>query len=294
MELEWKRKPCPGISAGTAGMLEKENNGVPYLAFPALEETGMVAHAFSTRLGGVSEGRFSTMNFTFTRGDNPDHVRENYRRMAEALEVDADRMVLSWQTHTTNVKRVTAEDAGKGITRERDYQDIDGLITNVPGITLVTFYADCVPLYLLDPVNRAIGLSHSGWRGTVNRMGQVTVDAMAQAYGTKPEDLIACIGPSICQDCFEVGEEVVEEFRRAFDSEYWTELSYKKASGKHQLNLWRANQIVFEEAGVPKEHIYTTDICTHCNPKLLFSHRTMGNERGNLAAFLCLREDGPI
>lgn len=289
MDLGWKKKPSPGNGEETDGMATKESHGVPYLVFPALEETGMVKHAFSTRLGGVSEGKFSTMNFTFTRGDNPEHVMENYRRMAEALEVDMDRMVLSWQTHTTTVRRIEAADAGKGMKKERDYQDVDGLITNVAGITLVTFYADCVPLYLLDPVNRAIGLSHSGWRGTVNRMGKATVDAMGREYGTKPEDVIACIGPSICQDCFEVGGEVVQEFRKAFDNRYWAELSYKKGSGKHQLNLWRANQIVFEEAGVRRENIHTTDICTHCNPQLLFSHRTAGNERGNLAAFLSLK-----
>lgn len=288
-DLKWKRKPCRPQGARADGMIEKADGGVPYLAFPALEGTGLVSHAFSTRLGGVSEGKYATMNFTFTRGDDPNHVRENYRRMAAALGVNPDRMVLSWQTHTTNVRVVTETDAGKGIGKDRDYEDVDGLVTNVPGITLVTFYADCVPLYLVDPVNRAIGLSHSGWRGTVNRMGQATVEAMGRAYGTKPEDLIACIGPSICQDCFEVGGEVVEEFHQAFASCYWTELSYKKGSGKHQLNLWRANQIVFEEAGVRPENIYTTDICTHCNPELLFSHRTMGNERGNLAAFLCLK-----
>lgn len=289
MDLGWKKKPSPGNGEKTGGMATKESQGVPYLVFPALEETGMVKHAFSTRLGGASKGKFSTMNFTFTRGDNPEHVMENYRRMAEALEVDMDRMVLSWQTHTTNVRRIEAADAGKGMKKERDYQDVDGLITNVAGITLVTFYADCVPLYLLDPVNRAIGLSHSGWRGTVNRMGKATVEAMRREYGTKPEDVIACIGPSICQDCFEVGEEVVQEFRKAFDKRNWAELSYKKGSGKHQLNLWRANQIVFEETGVRRENIHTTDICTHCNPKLLFSHRTAGNERGNLAAFLSLK-----
>jgi len=167
---------------------------------------------------------------------------------------------------------------------------MDGLVTDVPGITLVTFYADCVPLYLVDPVHRAIGLSHSGWRGTVRRMGKVTLETMGRAYGTRPEDVVCCIGPSICQDCFEVGPEVVEEFAREFAGEYHQELFYGKENGKYQLDLWRANQIIFAEAGVKPENIHTTDICTHCNPKLLFSHRTMGNARGNLAAFLCLKE----
>jgi hypothetical protein len=280
-QILWKRK------GNTVSV--NEMNGVIYLTFPALDEIGIVKHAFSTRIGGVSEGVYSTMNFSFTRGDDPAHVMENYRRMAEVLGVEKDRMTLSYQTHTTNVRVVTEADAGKGVVRDRDYTDIDGLVTNVPGITLVTFYADCVPLYIVDPVHQAIGLSHSGWRGTVNRMGRVTLDVMHRTYGTKPEDCIVCIGPSICQDCFEVGGEVVEAFEAAFDEGYHRELSYRKDNGKYQLDLWRANQIVFTEAGVLPDHIHTTDICTHCNPELLFSHRTQGNARGNLAAFLCLR-----
>lgn len=285
MEINWKRKPAK------EPLGFRENEGVPMLFYPALEKTGLVTHCFSTRLGGVSEGKFSTMNFTFTRGDNPDHVMENYRRMAKALGVDYRRMVLGHQTHTINVRTVTEADEGKGIVSERDYQDVDGLITNVPGITLVTFYADCVPLYLVDPVHKAIGLSHSGWRGTVNRMGRATIEAMTEAYGTKAEDLIACIGPSICQDCYEVGDEVAGEFKKAFEKKFWEELLLDKQSGKYQLNLWRANQIILEEAGVPESQIHVADICTHCNPDYLFSHRTMGNERGNLAAFLSLKQD---
>lgn len=282
--MEWKRK------TGRRALDIKEEHGVVWLEFPGLSSTGMVHHGFSTRLGGVSQGKFATMNLTFTKGDNPEHVMENYRRMARVLKVDEKRMVLSWQTHTTNVRVVTEEDAGKGIIRERDYKDVDGLITNVPGITLVTFFADCVPLYIVDPVHGAIGLSHSGWRGTVRRMGKKTLEAMNLEYGTRPEDVIAAIGPSICQDCFEVGEEVAEAFGEAFSQTDLSRLYYRKENGKYQLDLWRANEIIFSEAGVAKENIYTTDICTHCNPQLLFSHRTVGTERGNLAAFLCLKE----
>ena len=280
--MEWRRK------TGGESLNVQEKKGVVWLEFPALSQTGQVRHGFSTRLGGVSQGDFSSMNFTFTRGDHPEHVMENYRRMAEALEVDVHGMVLSWQTHTTNVRMVGEADKGKGIFRERDYIDVDGLITNVSGLTLVTFYADCVPLYILDPVHRAIGLSHSGWRGTVNRMGKVTLEAMSREYGTRPEDVIACIGHSICQDCCEVGPEVVQEFADRFGPSRERELFYRTKEDKYQLNLWRANEIVFEEAGVAKERIHTTDICTRCNPDLLFSHRKMGTKRGNLAAFLCL------
>lgn len=281
--MKWNRKQS------LESLEVKEWNGVVGLTFPSLEATGLVNHAFSTRIGGASEGDFSTMNFSFSRGDDPEHVKENYRRMAEYLDVDMNRMVLSHQTHTTNVRVVTEADAGKGVVRERDYQDVDGLVTDIPGITLVTFYADCVPLYILDPVYKAIGLSHSGWRGTVNRMGQETLRVMKQEYGTNPEEVIVCIGPSICQDCFEVGGEVVEEFAKAFDSRYHEELFYRKENGKYQLDLWKANQIIFEEAGVPAGQIHVTDICTRCNPELLFSHRKHGEKRGNLAAFLSLK-----
>jgi len=284
MSVIWTRKNTK------PGMNYMESDPVPYLSFPMLEKTGMVIQGFSTKLGGVSQGKFATLNFTFTRGDNPEHVMENYRRMAAVLGVDEKRMVLSYQTHTTNVRLVTMEDAGKGIVKERDYKDIDGLITNVPGITLVTFFADCVPLYFLDPVHKAIGLSHSGWRGTVSRMGAVTINKMKEAYGTRAEDLLVCIGPSICGDCYEVGEEVALEFQNAFAKENWNQILRKKGNGKFMLDLWKANEILLKEAGVKPEHIQTTDICTHCNSEYLFSHRTCGNERGNLAAFLSLKE----
>lgn len=267
-----------------------ERGGVPYLSFKALEDTGMVINGFSTRLGGASKGRFATMNFSYSRKDDPADVLENFTRMADALGVERDRMVVSYQTHTTNVRRVTREDEGKGVIRERDYRNVDGLITDVPGITLVTFYADCVPLYLVDQVHHAIGLSHSGWRGTVRRMGQVTMDAMKEAFGTRPEDVTACIGPSICRDCFEVGEEVAEAFADAFDPKYRDALyRANEKPGKYQLDLWKANEIIFQEAGVPKEQIHTTNICTMCNSDYLFSHRMVGEERGNLAAFLSIR-----
>nr|WP_242647795.1 peptidoglycan editing factor PgeF [Lacrimispora saccharolytica] len=284
----WKR------SVQVMNMDYKTAEKVPYLSFPLLEKTGLVNQGFSTKLGGVSQGKFATMNFTFTRGDNPDHVLENYRRMGKALEVDVERMVLSYQTHTTNVRLVTEEDAGKGIVKERDYKDVDGLITNVPGITLVTFYADCVPLYFLDPVHLAVGLSHSGWRGTVRQMGKITLDKMREAFGTRAEDVLACIGPSICRECYEVGSEVALEFMEGYDRINWNSILTEKGNGKYLLDLWRANEIVLLDAGVRQENIQVTDICTHCNSDYLFSHRRTGNERGNLAAFLGIREKSSL
>ena len=268
---------------------EKRVGEVLYLTYPLLENTGIVKHGFSTRVGGVSEGVCSTMNLSFSRGDDENAVRENFRRMANALDVEEDCFVFSQQTHTTNVRKVTLDDKGKGLTRQLDYQDVDGLITNVPGLCLSTFYADCVPLYFVDPVQKAIGLSHSGWRGTVGKIGAVTVQKMREEYGSKPEDIIAAIGPSICQDCYEVSEDVIVEFQNNFDEKYWKELYYRKENGKYQLNLWKANEIVLAEAGVLKKHIAVTNLCTCCNDEMLFSHRASQGKRGNLAAFLALK-----
>ena len=268
---------------------EKRVGEVLYLTYPLLESTGIIKHGFSTRVGGVSQGVLITINLSFSRGDDENAVRENFRRMADALDVEEDSFVFSQQTHTTNVRKVTLEDKGKGLTRKLDYQDIDGLITNVPGLCLSTFYADCVPLYFVDPVKKAIGLSHSGWRGTVGKIGCVTVQKMQEEYGSNPENIIAAIGPSICQDCYEVSEDVIVEFQNHFDKKYWKELYYKKENGKYQLNLWKANEIVLEEAGVLKEHIAVTNLCTCCNHETLFSHRASQGKRGNLAAFLALK-----
>jgi len=271
-------------------MKERTEDGVPYLYYPLLEETGLVRHGFSTRLGGISEGVCSTMNLSFTRGDQEAAVKENFRRMTDAIGVPYDSMVFSKQTHTTNVRVVSAKDCGKGILKPLDYEEVDGMITDVPGICLVTFYADCVPLYFVDPVNRAIGMSHSGWRGTVGKIGQVTLKKMGQQYGTRPEDVRAAIGPSICQDCYEVSEDVIEEFRQHFPGEKWDALFYAKENGKFQLNLWQANQHILLDCGIKKEHLAVTNLCTCCNEKLMFSHRASKGKRGNLGAFLALKE----
>lgn len=268
---------------------EKQVGEVLYLSYPLLEQTGLVNHGFSTRIGGVSKGIFSSMNLSFSRGDDEASVRENFKRMEEAIGVEPNSLVFAAQTHTTNVRKVTAGDKGKGILYPLDYQDVDGLITNEPGICLTTFYADCVPLFFIDPVHKAIGLSHSGWRGTVGKMGQETIRRMKEEYGTEAEDVIAAVGPSICQDCYEVSEDVIEQFKEAFDEKHWRDLFYQKENRKFQLNLWKANEIILLEAGVRKENIAVTNICTNCNCDMLFSHRATKGQRGSLAAFMALK-----
>ena len=271
-------------------IFDEMEGAVPYLSFPMLRDTGLVTDGFSTRLGGVSEGCFSSLNLSFDRGDDRAAVAENFRRMGEALGIRCEDMVLSQQTHTTNIRIVTDEDRGKGITRERDYTDVDGLITNEPGICLVTSFADCVPLYFVDPVKKAIGLSHSGWRGTVGKIGKRTVEMMGESFGSDPADILAAVGPSVCMDCYEVSGDVIEKFRQVFDEKLWPELFYEKENGKCQLDLWKANELIFLESGILPEHMAVTNLCTHCNSEILYSHRAAGDKRGNLCAFLALKE----
>ena len=277
------------IYKNAAHIFDEVEKETPYLEYPLFQKTGIVKSAFSTRLGGVSEGYYSSLNLSFDRGDDPARVLENFKRIGVSMGVAVEDMVLSKQTHTTNVRVVTEADKGKGVMRDRDYTDVDGMITNVPGICLVTSYADCVPLYFVDPVKKAIGLSHSGWRGTVGKIGKNTVQLMQENFGSKPEDLLAAVGPSVCMDCYEVSEDVIEQFKEDFEKKYWEDLFYKKENGKYQLNLWKANELIFLESGILPEHMAITNVCTHCNSKILYSHRTMGNNRGNLCAFLALK-----
>ncbi len=268
----------------------KDGRKLPLLTFDMLEKIPGIRHCFTTRQGGVSSGIFESLNLSFTRGDDQKAVRRNYEIVAEAMGTDLSHVVTSDQTHTVNVRKVTADDAGKGVIKPRDYQDVDGLITDVPGLLLATFYADCVPLYFVDPVHHAIGLSHSGWRGTAMGMGRVTCQRMYQEFHTRPEDLICAIGPSICQDCYEVSKDVADAFYLAYP--VWAkDVLIDKQNGKYQLDLWETNRRILMDAGVLEEHIAVANICTCCNSSKLFSHRATGGKRGNLGAFLMLTEE---
>lgn len=260
---------------------------VVFIQSKRLNQIDWLRNAFSTRIGGVSDGYFSSMNLNYGRGDKEENVLNNFKIFARAIGSDENDMVYSMQTHTTNVIRVGAADKGNGVTKPQKFKDVDGLVTNEPGVCLVTTYADCVPIYLVDVKNKAIGLSHSGWRGTVGRISKKTIELMGKEFGTRPEDIISFIGPSICQDCYEVGIDVANAFMDAYKQEQYKEiLKQGKEIGKFQLNLWQANVINLLEAGVKKENIEVTDICTCCNPYLLYSHRASKGNRGGLCAFL--------
>jgi YfiH family protein len=282
---------CRRIDEDNAMNKETKNN-VTFMTFDLFKNAG-VKHGFSTRIGGVSDGVFDSLNLGFNRGDEDANVHENFKRIANALDMNYERMCLSKQTHTTNVIVVDEKDAGNGIVRPLPYDDVDGLITNVKDMPLVTFYADCVPLFMYDPVHEVVALSHSGWRGTVGKIGKVTIEKMAEHFGTVPADVICGIAPSICRNCYEVSADVADAFVGAFGEENRDVILKPSVfnpddSDKFMLDLWAACKLVFLEAGVPEVNIEITDYCTRCNPDLFYSHRIMGANRGSLAAFISL------
>ncbi len=274
----------------TGNMNWNEKNGVPFLTFPAFDALPFVRHAFSTRLGGVSEGCFSCMNLGFRRGDDEKNVWENYRRFCDAAGFNMQNLTASSQDHHTIIRRVSQQHAGLGFTRPRDRDSVDGLCSNTQGLTLVTYYADCVPLLFADKRTQAVGAAHAGWRGTVGRIGAVMVQRMAEEFSSKPEDLVVGIGPSIGPECYEVDTPVAEQFL-AMEELNPIDFVHPAANGKYFLDLWECNRRVLMAAGIPAQNISCARLCTKCHSDLLYSHRFMGSQRGSLAAFICRKEE---
>jgi YfiH family protein len=265
---------------------ENNKKGLVYYTIPSFEDTGLVRHSFSSRLGGVSTGECSSLNLGFKRKDNEENVRENFRLFCKSIGVNPSQMVFTDQVHKDKIEFVTESHTGMGFMRPSGLKETDGLITDRPGVALVTFYADCVPLFFLDPVHKAIGLSHSGWRGTVAKIGVKTLKAMKDNFGTKAEDCLVGIGPSIGKCCFEVDPPVAHEFSTAFPGH---ENALIEARGaKYHVDLWEANRIQLKEAGVRDSNITVSKLCTCCNKDTFFSHRGDKGRTGSLAAILML------
>lgn len=269
----------------------KKIGEVGVIEYLSLNSLPWLVNAFSTREGGISTGQYAAMNFSKTVGDSPENVRRNFELFGQAIGVSTESMVFAHQTHTDKVLKVGAQHKGMGVTHERSFHDVDGLVTNEPGLCLVASFADCVPLYFVDPVNRAIGLSHSGWRGTVAKIGTRTVELMQREYGSKPSDMLCCIGPCIGKECYEVSRDVAEAFSKAYGSEkcecFCKERPEKE--GKFLLDLPQANFEQLVEIGLRPENISLPDLCTSCNSDILFSHRATGGKRGGMCAFLMIK-----
>lgn len=259
---------------------------VPFITFKNLDRAGVV-HGFTTRLGGVSSGYLSSMNLSFSRGDDPENVRENYRRISRAVGFNPDELVFTDQQHHDRVICVGQDNAGSGYSREPDFSDVDGILTNERGVVLAAFFADCCGVLLYDPVSECCGAVHSGWRGSVKKISGKAVKLMESAYHSDAGDIQAAILPCICRSCYEVGEEVRQAFMDSFGS-VAQDFFDPSVPGHYMLDLKQAVRTALIEAGISEHNICTADICTMENSSLLYSHRASAGRRGNLAAFITL------
>jgi len=282
MELLRKSNAC------NSSLKLVENDGVKFLKVALFEKHSDIVHGFSTRLSGKSSGDFESMNFSSSRGDDIADVKENFERIAKAIGFEAEKLVFSEQMHTTNVHVTKLEDVGcVNILPEKKFTNTDAFITNEKGIALAAFFADCVPIMFYDPVKKSIGVAHSGWKGTAGRIGAKTIEALVSNYECNREDIICAVGPCICGDCYEVSEDVASVFMSEFPA-HVDEIMINKGNGKYDLDLWKTNEIILLEAGIKKEKLAMTDLCTKCNYNVLWSRR--GSPKGGTAgAFISIR-----
>ena len=270
------------------------NHTVPLIESPLLQEMRGLRHGFSTRKGGVSKEHLSSLNLGFNLGDEREKVLENFRILGSLFEAKPEDFVLTQQTHSVNVRHVGREDRGKGIFRERDYTDVDALMTDEEGVILSAFSADCVPILFYDKGHRAIASCHSGWRGTHGRILARVIEAMQREFSSKPEEIYIAIGPSICKNCYEVSEDVGEAFLEAFPAlreETKNASPIERVSEeKFHIDLWELNRIIALEAFIPPENISISGYCTMERPDLFFSHRYSQGKRGVQGAFISLNK----
>ncbi len=251
---------------------------IPFEAFPWLR------HGFSTRHGGVSKGDCASLSFSYNKEDEAT-VDENFRRFSAANRLPFDSLVLTHQTHTAHVARVDAAYKARG--RDRTLRETDGVVTAEPGLGLICFVADCVPILLVDPENRVVAAVHAGWRGTVAGIAAEAVKEMV-ACGADPAQLMAAIGPSIGPCHFEVGPEVQAEFDRAFGAALPYRASHRPDHS--MIDLWAANRLVLEGCGLASDRIFLSNICTFCNNQEFYSHRYTNGRRGSLIAAIAMEE----
>lgn len=266
-----------------SGFTLNTKNGVRYYTIDNFSKTGLVRHCFSTKDGGISSGIYKSMNLKMNSDDKKENVIENFKIICDTIDVDYRNLVFSDQVHDDKIYIANKNDMGKGITKESDIIGIDALICSEPNVPLTTAYADCVPLFFLDVKERVIALAHSGWKGTVKRIGQKTIEKMHKDFGCRAENILAAVGPSIGVCHFEVGDEVAEKFIEEFGIQV-----VGKYGEKYHVNLQKAVLMQFEQSGIPEINISCADICTYCNKDLLFSHRATNGRRGGLAAIMQL------
>ena len=251
-----------------------------------ISAAGGVAHGFASRLGGVSTGPCAQLNLGLTRHDKPEAVRENYTRFCAALGTDVDHLVFSHQVHEDTIRVVQASDVLADIFDPIPY-DADGLITDQPGLCLTIYYADCIPVLLYDPVKKVIAAVHSGWRGTALGIAPQAVKKMADLYGSDPKDVLAAIGPGIGPCCFETHDDVPNAMTAQLGQGVMDHVT-TLPNGKFQVDLKGILTWQLTAAGVTHDHLEVLPLCTGCHPELYWSHRKMGDQRGNQAAMIQL------
>ena len=252
---------------------------------PLLRRFSDLRHGFSTRLGGVSPAPWDSLNLRPGQGDGEAALLENYRRFFAAVGAEESRTVLAHQVHETTVRLCDGSDAGKGLLRPRDYT-ADALITREVNLPLTVFSADCGTILLYDPVHRAIGAVHAGWRGCAAGIVEKTVRAMRDAFSSRPEELYAALGPCIGRCCFETDRDVPEAMRAALGAQAEPYLTFD--GRKYHVDLRGLNRQWLLRAGMLPEHTEDSGLCTACHPDLFWSHRKMGERRGVQAAVIAL------
>lgn len=264
-----------------------EKDGVVFLEYPILDGLPVTC-ASSTRIGGVTDDPFlGSMNLGLSVSDSRENIRENYRRFCRAAGFDAVKVVPASQFHNDLIKTALPEDGGKGVFKELDYQDKDGLITNQKGLALTVFGADCVPVLFADRKGRGVGACHCGWKGTYKGLAPKTAAALRDAFGCGYSDLFAVIGPCIHSCCYGVSPSLAEDFARRFSHIPGEWLIRRE--GETMLDLPELNRRQLLAAGLSEEHILVCDLCTSCHKDFLFSHRASGGKRGLLANMIALK-----
>lgn len=257
-----------------------------FLTFNAYEPYDELVQIFTTRKGGVSTGCCESWNFGSEQLDSMENILKNYEILGEIMEVPATRMLRGYQVHSAKVKAVTEADCGNGIVIERE-DGVDGLVTNVRGLAIFTSHADCNGITYYDPVNHAIGVAHSGWKGTLAEIAKETVRTMKEAFGTNPSDLICGIGPALCQDCFEVDTDVAEMFLRK--DPRWEAFSEHRGI-KYYIDLKKIIKMSLADSGVSAHNIHDMELCTKCHNDIFFSHRGQKGKRGLMVSGMMLRK----
>lgn len=265
---------------------------LPMVESPLFQRETELQHGFSTRKGGVSKEHLASLNLSFSVEDAKENVLENFRRIGECFGKTPEDFVLSKQSHETKVLKVGTKDRGKGITKDRDYEGIDALITDEKGIILSCFSADCVPILFYDPIHKAVGACHSGWRGTKGKILQNVVEEMRKHFTSNPAEILIAIGPSICKEQYVVSEDLALSFLEDYPDlgEDTASPIQRISKDKFQLDLWDLNRRIALDCGIKEEHISISGYCTMENPELFFSHRYSQGKRGLQGAFICLQD----